>query len=295
MDCEFLRQAGVRLKVLRLDLVHPSLGGNKWFKLALNIQAIIEAGRPLAVSFGGAWSNHLRALAAAGREFGFPTLGFVRGEIPPNLNPVLKFARDNGMVLRPLSRADYRRKDEPAFLESLTRDLPAPIVLPEGGSNRLAVTGCREIANYLKWEAAPDRRVVALAAGTGGTLAGVLEGMALQSMSARLLGVAVLKAPGYLQRQVSQLAETDAAASVDWDILDDYHCGGYARQSPALIAFIKAFAATTAISLEPVYSGKLFYGLKQEIAAGRIAAGTEIIAIHSGGCHDGTTSAPGPD
>ncbi|MCI5105697.1 MAG: pyridoxal-phosphate dependent enzyme [Pseudomonadales bacterium] len=285
MDCEFLRAAGVQLKVLRLDLVHPDLGGNKWFKLAPNIEAIIAAGKPRVLSFGGAWSNHLRALAAAGRHYGFSTLGFVRGELPRPLNPVLQFAADCGMELRPLSRSDYRRKQDPDFLAALYRELGEHQLLPEGGSNALAVQGCREIADFIEFGSG-QQRIIALAAGTGATLAGLLQGAVDLSLNAHILGFSVLKAPGYMARQVQSLAGPLAAREAErWQILEDYHFGGYARRKPELDRFISDFSRESGIGLEPVYTGKLFYGLWQEIRQGSIAPGSEIVAIHTGGCH----------
>jgi 1-aminocyclopropane-1-carboxylate deaminase len=285
VDCDFLRAAGVQLKVLRLDLIHPDLGGNKWFKLAANIEAIVSAGRPRVLSFGGAWSNHLRALAAAGRHYDFPTLACVRGELPDPLNPVLQFAADCGMQLRALSRSDYRRKQEPDFLAALSRELDCPMLLPEGGSNALAVQGCAEIADYIDFESR-QHRVIALAAGTGGTLAGLLQGVLRRGLKARILGFPVLNAPGYMARQVHSLAGPLAAdGAAGWQILEDYHFGAYARSNPELDGFIADFARNTGIPIEPIYTGKLFYGLWQEIRQGRIAAGTEIVALHSGGCH----------
>jgi 1-aminocyclopropane-1-carboxylate deaminase/D-cysteine desulfhydrase-like pyridoxal-dependent ACC family enzyme len=285
VDCKFLRAAGVQLKVLRLDLVHPDLGGNKWFKLAPNIEAIIAAGKPRVVSFGGAWSNHLRALAAAGRYYGFPTLGLVRGELPCPLNPVLQFAADCGMELRSLSRSDYRRKQAPDFLAALARELDKPLILPEGGSNALAVQGCREIADAIEFGVARNR-IIALAAGTGATLAGLLQGAVFRGLNARILGFSVLKAPGYMARQVRSLAGPLAAREAEhWQILEDYHFGGYARRKPELDHFISDFTRESGIGLEPVYTGKLFYGLWQEIRQGGIAPGSEVVAIHTGGCH----------
>jgi 1-aminocyclopropane-1-carboxylate deaminase len=287
VDCEFLRAAGVQLKVLRLDLVHPDLGGNKWFKLVPNIEAIIAAGRPRVLSFGGAWSNHLRALAAAGRHYGFPTLAYVRGELPRPLNPVLQFAADCGMELRPLSRSDYRRKQDPDFLAALERELGKPLILPEGGSNALAVQGCREIADTIEFGSG-QRRLIALAAGTGATLAGLLQGVIDRGLNARILGFQVLKAPGYISGQVQALAGPLAAReNGHWQILENYHFGGYARRKPELDRFISDFVRESGIGLEPVYTGKLFYGLWQEIRQGSIAPGSEIVAIHTGGCHYG--------
>jgi len=281
--------------------MHPHLGGNKWFKLQRNIAAIQAAGSPLAVSFGGAYSNHLRALAAAGQEFGLATLGFVRGDAGTPLNPVLEFTRHCGMELRFLSRSDYRRRNDPAFVEELTADLGPVYVIPEGGNNALGVAGCESIVRFLDWEPTGRVRLVALACGTGATTAGIIRGLAASDQQVRVLGVSVLKAPGYLQREVSTWLEPAAlfaspatpansagaligsAPSSDWQILDDYHCGGYARISPILEETMASVSQATGLPLEPVYTGKLMLALVDQARRGLVPAGSELIMIHTGG------------
>ncbi|GAB5498816.1 MAG: pyridoxal-phosphate dependent enzyme [Pseudohongiellaceae bacterium] len=312
-------QHQVLVKVLRLDLLHPHLGGNKWFKLRHNLDAIADAtavdSSTRVVSFGGAWSNHLRALAAAGRELGFATLGLVRGEETRPLNPVLSFVRRCGMELRYLSRSDYRRRDDPEFIRQITADLGPVIVLPEGGSNALGVAGCEAIAGYLGWESTSslagrlsrhppphpsrDPRVVMLASGTGATAAGIIRGLKASGQdpgeaNVTVKAVAVLKAPGYLQRQIaSWLAEAPLAnkgveqpdRAVHWEVLEDYHCGGYGRVTGSLTRTIQTFGAATGLPLEPVYTGKLVLALIEQVQTGEVPAGSEVILIHTGGIH----------
>jgi 1-aminocyclopropane-1-carboxylate deaminase/D-cysteine desulfhydrase-like pyridoxal-dependent ACC family enzyme len=314
-------QHRVSVKVLRLDLLHPHLGGNKWFKLRHNLDAIVDAtavdSSTRVVSFGGAWSNHLRALAAAGREFGFATLGLVRGEETRPLNPVLSFVRQCGMELRYLSRSDYRRRNDPAFIRQLSAGLGPVIVLPEGGGNALGVAGCEAIAGYLGWESPGrlpgrpsshlprDRRFVMLACGTGATAAGIIRGLmtgaqdqaqsqSQSQASVTVKAVAVLKAPGYLQRQIaSWLPEARMAKqmagqpdrAVHWEVLEDYHCGGYARVSDSLTTILETFGVATGLPLEPVYTGKLVLALIDQVQTGQIPAGSEVILIHTGGIH----------
>ena len=285
-----LDKHGVSLRILRLDQVHPLINGNKWFKLTKNLSAIKESGQHKVVSFGGAYSNHLLALAAAGKLLGIETIGIVRGEISDPLNPVLTFLREQGMELHAISREDYRKKGEPGFLEEISRRFDCPHILPEGGSNQLAVEGCREIADHILWNAAGSCRMVFAACGTGATLAGLILGLSGQqrtrpdSGGLNVRGVSVLKAPGYLQGEVSRwLNLNDFVGGLDWLVLDDYHCGGYAKTNKALVDFIADFHHYSAIPIEPVYSGKMLYGLFQQIASGEIAPGTDIVAIHSGG------------
>lgn len=290
----------VQVRVLRLDLMHPDLGGNKWFKLQANLAAIRSAGWPRVVSFGGAWSNHLRALAAAGREFGFATTGFIRGEATDPLNPVLDFAWRCGMELRFLSRSDYRRREDPDFVQHLIRPLGPAFLIPEGGSNELGVSGCERLARMLHWsnpvssagiqageslaEGQAGARFAWLACGTGATMAGLLRGLGKGNpQQVKVRGVAVLKAPGYLQRQVCGWLPAELSRRVDWQILEDYHCGGYARMSTALRSTLTAMQAATGLPLEPVYTGKLMLALTDQIGRGLLPPGSEVILLHTGG------------
>ena len=285
--CALLQQHDVLLNVLRLDLIHPQIQGNKWFKLKPNLNAALTERHTTILSFGGAYSNHLYALAAAGRHFGLRTIGIVRGELVLPLNPVLAFCQQQGMELVGISRSDYRRKAEPLFLANLQQRFGAFYAVPEGGSNALAVTGCADLAQMLRWQSSARPRLVALACGTGTTLAGIVTGLsAIAPLPAvSVLGVAVLKAPGYLAQQVQALltAGGEAAIQPHWSILDHYHAGGYARTSAGLTAFLQEFARISEIPVEPVYTGKLMYGLFDLIRRGEIAPGTEVLALHTGG------------
>jgi len=288
LDFALLRRAGVSLNVLRLDKCHPSLTGNKWFKLKYNLLAFQRRRDLPVVSFGGAYSNHLHALAAAGKLLGLRTIGLVRGELVEPLNPILAFAKGQGMTLFPVTRSEYRRKQEPEFLEQLQRRFGDFHLLPEGGSNSLAIKGCAEIAEHLKWQNVHDRRLVALCCGTGTTMAGILSGLSRldHQNDPEVLGISVLKGEGYLQSEVErQLKATGYAGSSEWQVADDYHCGGYARSNASLRSFLRDFSEISSLPLEPVYTGKLFYALFDLIERGAIAAGTEVLAIHSGGIH----------
>lgn len=285
IDCDLLREHDVLLRVLRLDLMHPTLHGNKWFKLKHTIDRIQEQGIATVLSFGGAYSNHLYALAAAGKLFGFRTIGIVRGELVEPLNPVLQFAREQGMELVPCTRSEYRRQREPGFEAALRQRFGDFYLLPEGGSNALAVTGCAELAELLQWRSAARPRVVGLACGTGATLAGLISGLsrAPREPVPTVLGTAVLRAPGYLAGAVRDLLEHDGVCP--WSVLEQYHCGGYAKSTPALRAFLADFPRYSAVPLEPVYSGKLLFSLFDQIATGAIARGSEVLALHCGGIH----------
>ena len=288
LRCEFLQRSGVSLNVLRLDKCHPLLSGNKWYKLKYNLLEFQKQPNLPILSFGGAYSNHLHALAAAGKLIGMQTIGIVRGELPEPLNPILAFAAEQGMALFPVSRGDYRRKQEPGFLQDLRGKFGDFHLLQEGGSNSLAIKGCEEIAPLLTWQKVGSRRLVALCCGTGTTMAGLISGLSkIENDSApEVLGISVLKGDGYLQSEIlGQLLACGCTDPTDWRVDDAHHCGGYARSNPALQSFLSAFAGSSDLPLEPVYTGKLFYALFDLIEKGVVLAGTEIVAIHSGGIH----------
>jgi 1-aminocyclopropane-1-carboxylate deaminase len=288
VDCALLDQHQVSLGVLRLDQIHPLINGNKWFKLKHNIEFARNNCLDRIVSFGGAYSNHIYALAAAGNLFGFETVGLIRGELILPLNPVLAFAQSQGMKLIALSRSEYKNKQNPDFIKSLHQQFNNSYVLPEGGANDLALEGCAEIVRCLEWRTASKNRYIAAACGTGSTLAGLVKGVSdsLMAPAPDLIGIAVLKGQGYLQKEVARWLQcTTLAKPVNWSVIEQYHCGGYAKSSAELRAFLGEFAGMTPMPVEPVYTGKLFYGVFGMIKNGSIPPNSEVIAIHSGGVH----------
>ncbi|MGW7417182.1 1-aminocyclopropane-1-carboxylate deaminase/D-cysteine desulfhydrase [Streptomyces sp. NPDC054863] len=267
---------GVRLLLKRDDLIHPDLPGNKWRKLAPNLRA--AAGRPL-LTFGGAYSNHLRATAAAGRLLGFPTVGVVRGDELAGrpLNASLARCAADGMHLHFVSRTDYRRRADPGFLAGLLPGTPFPeaYVVPEGGSNALAARGCAELGRELHGVA----DVVGVACGTGGTLAGLAAGLA---PGQRALGVPVL-AGGFLDAEVRALQHAAFGGTVgDWSLADGHHFGGYARTPPELIAFAEDFEERHGVGVERVYVAKLLHALVALAEDGAFPRGTRVAAVVTG-------------
>lgn len=284
VSCELLVEKSVALSVLRLDLIHPHLQGNKWFKLRHNLQACQEQGFSQVMSFGGAYSNHLFALAAAGSYFGIDTVGVIRGELVEPLNPVLAFCRSQGMQLHPVSRQQYRNKTCASFLNELRDKFGPSYLVPEGGSNDLALLGCEEIAGLAASRAQKPDAMIAMACGTGTTMAGVVRGLQKRQSSHRVLGVSVLKAEGYIESEVRRwLGEGSSNEQQAWYVSDSFHCGGYAKSSMELAEFIENFKDISDIPLEPVYTGKLVFGLFSMIEGDAFPPGTEIIAIHTGG------------
>ncbi|MFD3570767.1 1-aminocyclopropane-1-carboxylate deaminase/D-cysteine desulfhydrase [Streptomyces sp. NPDC058667] len=273
-DERFARR-GLTLLLKREDLIHPELPGNKWRKLALNLGA--ANGRPV-LTFGGAYSNHLRATAAAGRLLGFPTVGIVRGDELAGrpLNPSLARCAADGMRLEFVDRATYRAKNDPAVLAALLERAPADAyVVPEGGSNSLAVRGCVELGRELAGAA----DTVAVACGTGGTLAGLAAGL---SAGQRALGFPVLKG-GFLGGEVRALQEAAfGGPRGEWALDERFHGGGYARTSPVLEAFARDFEARHELAIERLYVAKMLHGLTVLAEEGAFPSGTRLAAVVTG-------------
>ncbi|MFI1646341.1 1-aminocyclopropane-1-carboxylate deaminase/D-cysteine desulfhydrase [Streptomyces avidinii] len=270
---------GVRLLLKRDDLVHPELPGNKWRKLAPNLRAALEGGHDQLVTFGGAYSNHLRATAAAGRLLGLRTVGIVRGDELAGrpLNDCLARCAADGMRLHFVSRSEYRRKAEPHLLARLVDAAGAggAYVVPEGGSNALALGGCAELGRELRGAA----DVVAVACGTGGTLAGLAAGL---GPGQRALGVPVL-AGGFLAAEIRSLqAAAFEGPAGDWSLAEDFHHGGYARVPAALEAFAADFGSRHGLPVERIYVAKLLWALTELTASGAFPPGTTLAAVVTG-------------
>ncbi|WP_329198180.1 MULTISPECIES: 1-aminocyclopropane-1-carboxylate deaminase/D-cysteine desulfhydrase [unclassified Streptomyces] len=289
---------GVRLLLKRDDLVHPELPGNKWRKLAPNLRAAVEGGYCGLVTFGGAYSNHLRATAAAGRLLGMATVGVVRGDELAGrpLNASLARCAADGMRLHFVSRSEYRRKAEPGVQAGLLAAAGADgaYVIPEGGSNALALLGCAELGRELR--GAGD--VVAVACGTGGTLAGLAAGL---GPGQRAVGVPVL-AGGFLDAEIRSLQrQAFGGPAGDWTLAEGFHHGGYARVPAELEAFAAGFEARHRIPVERVYVAKLLWALTALTGCGAFPRGTTLAAVVTGAPEPSAPepsvpepSAPGP-
>ncbi|MFI8002385.1 1-aminocyclopropane-1-carboxylate deaminase/D-cysteine desulfhydrase [Streptomyces sp. NPDC086010] len=272
-DERFARH-GVTLLLKRDDLIHPDLPGNKWRKLAPNIRA--AAGRTV-LTFGGAYSNHLRATAAAGRLLGFPTVGVVRGDELAGrpLNPSLARCAADGMRLHFVDRATYRAKTTPGVLDGLLSLFGDCAVVPEGGSNALAAQGCTELGRELRGVGG----TTAVACGTGGTLAGLAGGL---GPGQRALGIPVLRG-GFLDEAVRGLQqEAFGGPAGRWSLDERFHFGGYARTTPELHAFADAFEDRHGLPVERLYVAKLLYGLTVLADEGAFAAGSSVTAVITG-------------
>ena len=270
------RHCGVQLYIKREDLNHPTIQGNKYRKLIYNLAKAKQEKKEKIVTFGGAFSNHIYAVAAAGEAFGFQTVGVIRGERPPVLNPTLSFAESKGMQLHFVSRTAYRRKMEAEFFRDLEATFGDFFLLPEGGSNALAVQGCTEIVS----EVDIPFDYLCSAVGTGGTLAGLIVG---SNNMGKVLGFPALKGGDFLYDDINQLLGDKANLYQNWKLVTDYHFGGYAKFKMELIDFMNQFKQSFGIALEPIYTGKMLYGIFNLLEQGYFEKGATIIAIHTGG------------
>ncbi|MEQ8418372.1 MAG: pyridoxal-phosphate dependent enzyme [Arenibacter algicola] len=273
VDLSILNKKQVSLVVKREDLIHPFISGNKYRKLKYNILDAKQKGLDTILTFGGAYSNHIAATAYAGNLFGIKTIGVIRGEeLSQNwtLNPTLSQAHRHGMDFKFISREAYRCKTEPSFLELLDKELGPYYLIPEGGTNLLAVKGCEEILT----PADKDFNVLCSSVGTGGTLAGIINSSLHYQ---RIIGFPSLKGD-FLKKDIRNFT-----AKENWEINTDYHFGGYAKVSEALIGFINYFKDKTNIPTDPIYTGKLLYGILDLVKNDYFKPGTKILAIHSGG------------
>lgn len=263
----------ISLYIKRDDLLHPSISGNKFRKLKYNIQAAKENGYSKLLTFGGAFSNHIAAVAAVGKEYGFETVGVIRGEeLEKNItaNPTLYLAFQNGMKFDFVTREEYRTKDSAFFIETLRAKHGDFYLLPEGGTNDLAVKGCEEILERSDL----DFTHVCCPVGTGGTISGISNSAVLHQ---KVLGFAALKGD-FLLNDICSFAKND-----NCKLVSDYHFGGYGKINESLIRFMNTFYTQTGIPLDPVYTGKMLYGIIDMIEKGNFPNKAKILAIHTGG------------
>lgn len=266
-----VERAGIRLLMKREDLNHPLISGNKWWKLKYNLEEAQKQHKKTLLTFGGAYSNHIYATAAAASELGFRSVGIIRGEETLPLNKTLSFARQRGMTLQYVSREQYRDKTSGEFIDRLHDQFGDFYIIPEGGTNELAVKGVTEFAQTL----GENVDYVCCAAGTGGTLAGLIRGLPSKMM----IGFSVLKNGGFLIQDVAQWA----GAKKNWEIVTDYSFGGYAKTNPELEQFIQQFEKENRVPLEHVYTGKMMAGIYDLIQKRYFQKGSTILALHTGG------------
>ncbi|MFC7356575.1 1-aminocyclopropane-1-carboxylate deaminase/D-cysteine desulfhydrase [Jejudonia soesokkakensis] len=264
---------GYSLSVLREDTIHPKVSGNKYRKLKYNLIEARKLEQDTLLTFGGAYSNHIAAVASAGKMHGFKTVGIIRGEELSekiNENPTLTFAKSCGMELHFISRTTYKMKDSLEFKATLKSDFGDFYLLPEGGTNQLAVKGCEEILS----EATKRYDYICVPVGTGGTMAGIVEGAQPHQS---VIGYSALK--GTFQKELVQ----KFSEKQNYSITDSYCFGGYAKIDSSLVRFINEFNDQTGMILDPVYTGKMMYGIVAMMKNKYFEKNSHILAIHTGG------------
>ncbi|MCG9791280.1 1-aminocyclopropane-1-carboxylate deaminase/D-cysteine desulfhydrase [Flavobacterium algicola] len=263
----------ITVVIKREDLIHPFISGNKFRKLKYNLLQAKEEGAATLLTFGGAYSNHIAAVAFAGKEQGFKTIGLIRGEELASKiqdNPTLKFAQECGMEFEFITRENYRLKEESSFIDDLKKKWGDFYLIPEGGTNALAIDGCKEILT----ENDADFDYVCCAVGTGGTISGIIDS-ALPHQ--KVLGFPALKGD-FLQDEICTFVKNN-----NWELIHDYHFGGYGKITPELVTFINDFYKQTKIPLDPIYTGKMVFGIMEMIKKSYFQENAKILLIHTGG------------
>ncbi|MFY0653138.1 MAG: 1-aminocyclopropane-1-carboxylate deaminase/D-cysteine desulfhydrase [Cyclobacteriaceae bacterium] len=273
-----LERKGIELYLKRDDLIHSEISGNKWRKLKYNLIEARKQDYTKILTFGGAFSNHILACAAAAQSYEFQSVGIIRGEeLTAQSNPTLSRASELGMSFEFVSRSEYKLRNDKKYIGSLQKKYPAHFLIPEGGTNELAVKGCSEITE----EVDIDFDWIVTAVGTGGTLAGISAAL---KNGQQALGIPVLKGAEYIENEVNGLLES-FSPTVDkkWQLNHGYHLGGYAKYNDRLIEFINKFKADYGTALDPIYTGKMMMAIYDLAEKDFFDRGSTVVALHTGG------------
>lgn len=281
LHLDWLTHAGIEVAILRLDQIDPLISGNKWFKLVEHLKAAERVGAEGIISLGGAHSNHLHALAAAGKRLGFKTVGLLRGHAQET--PTVLDLQAFGMQLHWLGYGGYRARNEPGFWAPWQAQYPQLYAVSEGGGGLAGALGCAVIKEQaqaqlptLGWT---DYHAWWLACGTGTTLAGLVLA---EAGAHRIYGALAVPDDHGVAPQVESIMQSAGLATADYELIDASR-GGFAKVDPGLLAFIEQTEQASGVPLEPLYTGKALLALKQQVEAGRFAPGTRLIFIHTGG------------
>lgn len=266
----------VQLHLQRDDKLHPVVSGNKWRKLKYNLIEAKKKGYDTLLTFGGAYSNHIHAAAGAAQEFGLKSIGVIRGEEHLPLNPTLQDAQNMGMQFRYMDRSTYREKHEDHVIDMLRKEFGTFYLVPEGGTNELALQGAAEIVA----NSADGYDYYCSACGTAGTVTGMIIGL---NGNSRVIGFSVLKGDFHQIEVNKWLDITRNSNLTNWEINTQYHFGGYAKFDWRLVRFINELKNVQNIQLDPVYTGKMMYGVFDLISEGYFPPESKILAIHTGG------------
>jgi 1-aminocyclopropane-1-carboxylate deaminase/D-cysteine desulfhydrase-like pyridoxal-dependent ACC family enzyme len=273
IDILAIEEKNIRVSVLRLDKIHPTISGNKWFKLKYYLEDAVAQKKDHLVTFGGAYSNHIIATAAVGKLFSFRTSGIIRGERPKNLSHTLLLAGEYGMKLIFTGREQYRSKKVPKELEDLSDEI---YLINEGGCGHLGIKGAAEILDHCKEEKFSH---IACAVGTSTMMAGLVKASLPHQET---IGVGVIKDERGLKAELFSLLSSEEKEK-SFQLVTDYHFGGYAKHKTELINFMNDFYKKTSIPTDFVYTGKLFFGILNMIRNNSFPNHSNILIIHSGG------------
>lgn len=271
IDLQFPNE--ITLHIKREDLIHPFISGNKFRKLKYNLLKAKEDKKTKLLTFGGAFSNHIAAVAYSGKKNNFETIGIIRGnelESQIHENPTLKFAQECGMKFHFVTREEYKNKTANTFIEKLKDNFGDFYLIPEGGANLLAVKGCEEILTLHDMQYSH----LCCSIGTAGTISGLINS---SNRNQKIIGFPSLKGD-FLSEDIRKFAK-----NTNWELINDYHFGGYGKINEELVSFINDFFHQTKIPLDPIYTGKMMYGILDLIKKGYFPNGSKILAIHTGG------------
>lgn len=264
----------VELHILREDEIHPTISGNKFRKLKYNLEEFKKGNYDSILTFGGAYSNHISAVAAAGKEFRIKTIGIIRGEeIVDKIheNPTLTFAQNCRMDLHFISRENYRNKNNDDFIQDLKTQFGNIYILPEGGTNEFAVKGCEEILG----KDTENFDFICCAIGTGGTISGIINS---SENHQEILGFPALKGADFLMDEINNFTSRS-----NWRLIPEFHFGGYGKVNDELLDFINDFKSRFDVTLDPVYTGKMMFGIMKLMNEGHFPKETKILTVHTGG------------
>jgi 1-aminocyclopropane-1-carboxylate deaminase len=275
LPSSLVEDKSISIWIKRDDLIHPVISGNKYRKLKYNLAHLKEHNLQEVVTFGGAHSNHIDAMAFLGNQEGLKVTGIIRGEEPKELSPTLSKALELGMRLEFVSRSEYRLRNDMGYLTTLQKEHPNAMIIPEGGANELGVRGCEDIVT--ECQEVVDFDYITVDCGTGATLAGMVRPLKPHQ---KVIGIQVLKGEDFISPEVHRF---NTIPFQNFRVLTDYHFGGYAKYESELIDFMQWFYAKTNIKLDPVYTGKQFYAVFDQIKKSAFPSGSKLVLVHTGG------------
>lgn len=270
-------QHDVQVFIKRDDLIHDVISGNKLFKLSLYLEKFKKENYKTLITFGGAYSNHVHATAYKAKSLGIKSVAIIRGEQLLPLNPTLKDVTDWGMVLEPVSRADYKLKEQSEHIKKIIDTYGDPLLVPEGGCGTLGVLGAAKMLDGVD-QSSFD--YVICACGTATTLSGLI---CASEDPIKLIGVPVLKAQKWMGQEIGDYLNQLNIKKSNWQLLHDYHFGGYAKTPTQIVEFVSEMEKDYGLMLDPIYTGKAFYALLDQIKKGLIAKGSKVLFVHTGG------------